>query len=94
MKITGKDVEHVAMLARLAITEEEKVMFTDQLNVILDYVDQLKSLDTEDVDPTSHVIPMKNVMREDKVTSSLTKEKTLQNAPEREGDHFKVPKIV
>ncbi len=94
MKITGKDVEHVAMLARLAISPEEKELFTEQLNVILDYVDQLKGLDTEDIAPTSHVIPMQNVMRDDVVTPSLPQEEVLQNAPEKENGYFKVPKIV
>ena len=94
MKISGKDVEHVAMLARLAISPQEKELFTEQLNVILEYVDQLKALDTDHVKPTSHVIPMENVMREDEVTPSLPQKKILQNAPEKEEDYFKVPKIV
>jgi aspartyl-tRNA(Asn)/glutamyl-tRNA(Gln) amidotransferase subunit C len=94
MKITGKDVEHVAMLARLAITEDEKELFTEQLNVILEYVDQLNALDTENIVPTSHVIPMQNVMREDEVTPSLPQSEILKNAPEKQDQYFKVPKIV
>jgi aspartyl-tRNA(Asn)/glutamyl-tRNA(Gln) amidotransferase subunit C len=94
MRITGKDVEHVAMLARLAISPEEKEMFTQQMNVILEYVEQLNALDTDGIVPTSHVIPMQNVMRDDLVTPSLTREQVLQNAPETEDGCFKVPRIV
>ncbi len=94
MKITGKDVEHVAMLARLAITDEEKKLFTEQLNVILEYVDQLNALDTDSIIPTSHVIPMQNVMRDDVVVPSLPQNEILRNAPQKEDQYFKVPKIV
>ena len=94
MKITGKDVEHVAMLAKLAITEEEKQLFTEQLNVILEYVDQLNAVDTEHIEPTSHVIPVQNVMRDDSVVPSLPQSEILKNAPEKEDQYFKVPKIV
>ncbi len=82
------------MLARLAISSEEKSLFTDQLNVILEYVDQLNALNTDHIEPTSHVIPMQNVMRDDVVTPSLPQSEILQNAPEREDSFFKVPKIV
>jgi len=94
MKISRQDVEHVAMLARLEITEAEKEMFTKQLNVILEYVDQLNELDTTGVPPTSHVIPMQNVLREDAVRPSLPQAKILGNAPETENGCFKVPRIV
>ncbi len=94
MKISREEVEHVALLARLAISSEEKDMFTEQLNVILEYVDQLNELDTTDVKPTSHVIPVKNVMREDQVETHLTQEEALKNAPEKEEGYIKVPRIV
>ena len=65
MSITIKDVEHVANLARLELTEEEKEQFTGQLNAILKYAEKLNELNTDDVEPTSHVLPITNVMRED-----------------------------
>ena len=94
MKITKKDVEHVAKLARLRLTEEEKEKFGKQLSEILEYVEKLNELDTEKVKPASHVVPLKNVMREDEVKPSLSVEEALANAPAREGKYFKVPKII
>ena len=93
-KITKKDVEYVAKLARLRLPEEEKEKFTEQLNQILKYVDKLNKLDTERVKPTSHVLPLKNVSREDQVGESLKVEKVLDNAPERARGFFKVPKVI
>ncbi len=94
MKITKKDVEHVAKLARLKLTEEEKEKFGKQLSEILEYVEKLNELDTEKVKPASHVVPLKSVMREDEVKPSLPVEEVLANAPAREGKYFKVPKII
>lgn len=94
MKITKKDVEHVAKLARLRLTEEEKEKFGEQLSEILEYVEKLNVLDTAHVEPTSHVVALKNVMREDEVKPSLPVEEVLDNAPAREGKYFKVPKII
>ncbi|MCK4325708.1 Asp-tRNA(Asn)/Glu-tRNA(Gln) amidotransferase subunit GatC [bacterium] len=94
MKISKKDVEHVAKLARLRLAEEEKEKFGKQLSEILEYVEKLNELDTEKVEPTSHVVPLKNVMREDEVRPSLPVEDVLRNAPVREGKYFKVPKII
>ncbi|GAV26260.1 asparaginyl/glutamyl-tRNA amidotransferase subunit C [Carboxydothermus islandicus] len=94
MTISLKDVEHVAMLARLKLSDEEKEMYTKQLNDILKYAEQLQELDTEKVKPTAHVLPLKNVFREDKVHQHLDTEKALANAPEREENFFKVPKII
>ncbi len=94
MKITKKDVEHVAKLARLKLTEEEKEKFGKQLSRILEYVEKLNELDTDKAEPTSHVVPLKNVMREDKIKPSLPVEEVLANAPVREGKYFKVPKII
>ncbi len=94
MKITKQDVEHVALLARLAITEAEKDTFTQQLNVILEYIDQLNELDTSGVPPTSHVLAMQNVLREDQVGPSLPVEKVLGNAPATKNACFLVPKII
>ncbi|GAV23910.1 Asp-tRNA(Asn)/Glu-tRNA(Gln) amidotransferase subunit GatC [Carboxydothermus pertinax] len=94
MTISIKDVEHVAMLARLELSEEEKEMYTKQLNDILKYAEQLQELDTENVKPTAHVLPIKNVFRDDTVHQHMDPEKALLNAPEREENFFKVPKII
>lgn len=94
MKITKKDVEYVAKLARLALTEEEKDKFCNQLNQILLYMEKLNELDTKDVPPTSHVLPLKNVWREDEVKPFSQVKEIVENAPEREGNYFKVKKII
>ena len=88
------DLVSESNVSELEITEAEKEKFTQQLNVILDYIDQLNELDTTDVPPTSHVIPMQNVLREDAVSPSLPQAKILGNAPETENGCFKVPRIV
>lgn len=93
-KITIKEVEHVANLARLEFNEEEKHKLAQQLAKILDYIDQLNKLDTTDVEPTSHVIPVKNVVRPDVVKPSLSKEEALSNAPSDVNGLFEVPKII
>jgi len=92
--ITRADVEHVAELARLALTEAEKETFIPQLNHILTYIDKLNELDTTGVEPTSHVLPMSNVFREDEVRPSLVRELVLHNAPEESHFFFKVPRII
>ncbi len=92
--ISKKDVEHVAMLARLEFSEEELEEFTRQLNDILAYMDKLNRLDTADVEPTAHVLPVKNVTREDVSRKYFDNETALKNAPDREDGMFKVPKIV
>lgn len=94
MSISMQDVEHVAKLARLDLTEEEKQTFTGQLNAILKYAEQLNSIDTDGVEPTSHVVPMSNVMREDEVRPSLPLDKVFLNAPDEEDGQFKVPAIL
>lgn len=88
------EIEHVAFLARLALTEEEKEKFGVQLNTILEYIGKLNELDTSAIPPTSHVIEIQNVMREDKIRPSLSKEKALLNAPDRTEDFYRVPKII
>lgn len=93
-KITIKEVEHVANLARLEFSEEEKKKLTQQLAKILDYIDQLNKLDTTNIEPTSHVIPVRNVVRPDEVKPSLTKEDALANAPSKVNGLFEVPKII
>ena len=91
--ITTKDVEHVAKLARLELTEEEKELYTKQLGDVLKYVDQMNEVDTSNVKPMSHAIDFVNVMREDKVVYEHTKEELMANAPEEESGFFRVPKI-
>ena len=94
MKITRREVEHVATLARLRFDEVEMEKFTDQLNAILAYIDKLNELDTSRVEPTYHVLELINVFREDQIEPSLSKELALANAPERADSFFKVPRIV
>ena len=94
MEITKADVEHVAKLARLEITETERDAFSKQLSAILTYVEKLKALDTSGVEPTATVLEQTNVFREDKARPSLPVEKALANAPESESGHFRVPRIL
>lgn len=94
MPVTMEDVENVAALAKLRFSEEEKQKLISQLNRILEYFQKLNELDTTDVEPTSHVLPIKNVFREDVVTSSLPQEQILANAPDQWKGHFKVPKVI
>lgn len=91
--ITIKDVEHVAKLARLELTEDEKELYTKQLGDVLKYVDQMNEVDTTNVKPMTQVIDFVNVMREDEVCYDQTKEELMANAPEEENGFFKVPKI-
>ncbi len=92
--ISKQDVEHVALLARLELSEEEKELYTQQLNKILDAAQALQELNTDDVPPTAHVLSIQNVFREDRVGQHIDPEKALANAPDREENFFKVPKIV
>jgi len=94
MKITREDVENVALLSRLELNEADVAKFTGQLNAILDYVDMLNMVDTSGVEPTAHVLPLKNVMRADEAKTSLPRELALSNAPQQEDGYFKVPKIM
>jgi len=94
MTITQEEVEHIAKLARLELTEEEKKRFQVELGKIIEYFDQLKKLDTERVPPMTHAVPIENVLREDQVKPSLPAEEALQNAPEKKDSYFQVPKVV
>lgn len=93
-RISTEEVKHVANLARLAVTEEEVQKFTQQLDAIIVYAEQLNELDTENVEPTSHVLDMKNVMREDIPSKGLPQEDVLKNAPEHQDGQIKVPSII
>jgi aspartyl-tRNA(Asn)/glutamyl-tRNA(Gln) amidotransferase subunit C len=88
------DIEHVARLARLELTDEEKARLRDQLGMILENAAKVSEVATDDVPPTAYAIPRSNVLRPDEVTPSLTVEEVLSNAPEVEDDRFKVPKVV
>ncbi len=88
------DVKYVANLARLALTDEELDKFGRQLNDILQYINKLNEVDTGDTVPTSHVLDIKNVYREDAAAKSLPIEEVLGNAPAKEGNFFKVPKVI
>jgi aspartyl-tRNA(Asn)/glutamyl-tRNA(Gln) amidotransferase subunit C len=91
--ISREEVEHVAMLARLGLTEEEKVRLQTQLSSILEYMQALSQVDTSAIPPTAQVIPLRNIMRSDEPTPSLHVEEVLANAPDREGDFFRVPPV-
>ncbi|RJQ31352.1 MAG: Asp-tRNA(Asn)/Glu-tRNA(Gln) amidotransferase subunit GatC [Actinobacteria bacterium] len=92
--ITKKDVEHIALLSRLDLTEEEKDKLVNQLGQILEHAGKIASLDTSKVEPTSHAVETKNVLRKDVKGPSLSQEEALSNAPEIEEGSFVVPKIV
>jgi aspartyl-tRNA(Asn)/glutamyl-tRNA(Gln) amidotransferase subunit C len=94
MTIDRETVQHVAKLARLALTDEEEERFAQQLGQILGYVEQLEQLDTEGLEPTSHSIPLHNVLRADTRRQSLPHEDLLAGAPQAEQGMFRVPKIL
>ena len=94
MKLSTSDVEYVAKLARLEVTNAEKEMFTAQLNDILLYIDKLNELDTTGVVPMTHAIAVQNAFREDRVIESLGTKKSLDNAPDARGEFFRVPKVI
>lgn len=94
MVITIKDVEYVAKLAKLELKPEEKPAYTEKLNAILDYMVKLEELNTKEVPPTTHVLPLNNVFREDELRPCLPREKALQNAPDQNDGYFRVPRIL
>ena len=93
-KIDQAQVKKVARLSRLELTEAEVEEFTGQLSAILDYVEKMNELETDNVEPLAHCLPISNVLRQDIVKESLGTEKTLANAPQRAVEFFKVPKIL
>ena len=92
--ISEKDVKYVAGLARIHLRDEEVGRLTKDLEKILDYINTLDTLDVSDVQPTSHVLPLKNVHREDKVRPSLTQQEALKFSVEQQDGSFKVPKVI
>jgi aspartyl-tRNA(Asn)/glutamyl-tRNA(Gln) amidotransferase subunit C len=93
-RITADDVRKVAELARLALPEEKIATYTGQLERILDYVAHLEAVDTTDVPPTTRAVEVVNVTRDDRVEATPVREELLNQAPQREGDFFRVPKIL
>ncbi|RKU09453.1 Asp-tRNA(Asn)/Glu-tRNA(Gln) amidotransferase subunit GatB [Candidatus Poribacteria bacterium] len=92
--ITTDDVQHVATLARLEFNEVDVEQFTHQLARILDYIGKLNELDTTDVPPTSHPLPLRNVVKEDVAKSSYDRDTVLEGAPNAEEGYFEVPKVI
>ncbi|CAH2032176.1 Asp-tRNA(Asn)/Glu-tRNA(Gln) amidotransferase subunit GatC [Trichlorobacter ammonificans] len=94
MSISRSDIDHVAVLARLALRDEEKELFTAQMEAILSYVETLNELDTTNVSPTSHAVPLQNAFRPDTVQPSLGIDAALANAPDRSDSYFRVPPVI
>lgn len=94
MPISKDDVLKVAHLARIELSEQELELFSRQLESILDFIDKLKRLDVSSVNPTSHVLDVKNILRPDSIKKSLENKSVLKNAPKSLKDHFKVPKVI
>lgn len=92
--ISKAEVEHVSLLARLRLTEEEIVTMTEQLGAILGYVQQLEELDTTDVEPMAHALEFHNVFRDDEVKASLAPKDALANAPSHDGECYRVPAVL
>lgn len=94
MQITKDEVKHIVRLARLSLSEDELSMYRGQLNAIIGYVEQLNTLNTAGIEPTSHVLPITNVMREDVHIPSLSNDAALKNAPDPSDKFYRVPKII
>ena len=94
MKITKKEVEHVADLARLSLSDDELEKMTGQLDTILSYMDTLNTLDTSQVEPTTHVFSVSNAFREDVVQESLSQADAVKNGPQQDGHFFQVPRVI
>lgn len=94
MKISKEIVRHIAHLSRLDLEDEEIEVYQQQLSRILEYVEKLNEVDTKDIEPTSHVLSLNNIFREDLVKDSLSREEALRNAPDPTYKFFRVPKII
>lgn len=94
MAITKETVKYVAHLARIELKPKELEKLSGQLKEILDFIDELKKVDIKDISPTSHILPINNVLRKDSLKPSLSIEKALENAPQKEGNFFGVPKVI
>jgi aspartyl-tRNA(Asn)/glutamyl-tRNA(Gln) amidotransferase subunit C len=93
-KISLEEVEHVARLARLVLSPEDKARMRAELDGILAYIDKLRRVNIDGVEPTSHAVPVTNIMRDDELRASFPADEMLANAPDRHGDFFRVPKII
>lgn len=94
MRLTPEEVEHVALLARLQLTDEERETLTAQLNSILEHFEQLQQVDTSGVPAMSHAVEISNVLRDDEPGASLSPEEALQNAPDQSAGCFRVPRVI
>lgn len=94
MSITRQDIEHVATLARLVLSDEEKQLFTSQMGAILSYVETLNELSTDGIQPTAHAVPMANAFRPDQVSASIGHDRALANAPDKNETYFRVPPVI
>lgn len=94
MDINQNKIDYVANLSRITLTAEEKTVFRKQLNDILEYIETLNELDTEEIHPMAYATSLKNVFREDKITSSLTRQEILKLSPSHSNGFFKVPKVI
>jgi aspartyl-tRNA(Asn)/glutamyl-tRNA(Gln) amidotransferase subunit C len=94
MKLSLEEVRHISKLSRLSLSEEEAGLYATQLSKIIDHVEQLNNLDTSEIEPTSHIIPLDNVMADDIQGISLSREEALKNAPDSTDKFYRVPKII
>ncbi|MGQ9461768.1 MAG: Asp-tRNA(Asn)/Glu-tRNA(Gln) amidotransferase subunit GatC [Candidatus Fervidibacter sp.] len=94
MPLSREEVMHVALLARLELSEEEIERYTWELNRVLEHIEKLKELDIEGVEPTSHAVPLSNVFRPDEPGEPLPREEVLKNAPDAVDGYFRVPRVV
>lgn len=94
MSVSPEDVHYIADLARLRFSEEEEEEMAHQLSRVLDYMEKLDELDTDDVTPMSHVLDIKNVFRADEPDQRISREEALQNAPDADPAYFRVPKVI
>ncbi len=94
MSINQQEIEHVAKLARLSLRDNEKQLFTGQMEAILAYAETLNELNTDGISPTSHAVPMENAFRPDCVTPSIGHDRALANAPDKNETYFRVPPVI
>ncbi len=94
MKLSLAQVEHIAELAKLSLTDDEKALFQEQLSAILEYAERLQALDTSAIPPTATVLPLRNVMRADEPRDSMSREDVLANAPQSKADSFQVQAVM
>lgn len=94
MTLSLEEIEHIAALARLRLTEDEKARYRVQLSAVLDYMDKLRQVDTAHIEPTATVLPLRTVLRPDEVQPSLTLAELLANAPAAEAGLFRVPPVL